>query len=416
MSRTLSPSRTSRPPRTFPAKAAFPGLALVFAAFFFAAGAPTPLLSLRQQEWGFSAATLSFAFAIYAIGLLAALLVGGSLSDHLGRRPVMLLALYTELISMITFMVASTITWVIIARALQGIATGIATSAFNAAIAEQAPSHLKKLAGGIAGASVAGGLGIGALVTGAAVQFTADANMLIFAILTGVMLLAIVFVSFTAETTPKRPGAARSLTPRLSLPAGIRREFAAGIPVHIGGWMFTALFLGLFPTILRLHFALDGGLVAGFTTFLGPFTAAAAGFVFARHPARHGSLVGVSLILVGIVAVLLGVSEKWLAVVWIGAVLGGIGFGGSFGGQLRLIAPHVQPHQRAGVFSAIYTATYLAFSVPVIIAGLLAPIWGLVPTLQAYGVAIMVSAAVGIIVQAARLRADATEKAVAVIP
>lgn len=402
------------PPKTLSSKAAFAGLAIVFAAFFFAAGAPTPLLSLRQQEWGVSASTLSFAFSIYALGLLAALLVGGSLSDHIGRRPVMLIALYGELISMLVFLVAPTITWVIVARALQGVATGLATSAFNAAIAEQAPAHLKKLAGGLAGASVAGGLGMGALVTGAAVQFTPDANTLVFAILSGVMVLSIFFVSFTAETAVKRPGAVRSLAPRLTLPTHIRREFAAGIPVHIAGWMFPAFFLGLSPALLRLHFALDGGLVAGFTAFLGPFAAAIAGLVFARHPARHSSLIGVSLILAGILAVLLGVSETWLPVVWIGAALGGVGFGGSFGGQLRLIAPHIQPQQRAGVFSGIYTAAYLAFSVPVIIAGQLAPSWGLVPTLQAYAVAVMVFAALGIVIQAIRLRSEATAEPVPV--
>jgi MFS family permease len=150
--------------RVLSSRFSFAGLAAVFGAFFFAAGAPTPLLSLRQQEWGFSAGTLTIAFSIYALGLLAALLVGGSLSDHIGRRPVMLAALYGELGSMIVFVFAPTITWVIVARALQGLATGLATSAFNAAIAEQAPAHLKKFAGALAGASVAGGLGIGALL------------------------------------------------------------------------------------------------------------------------------------------------------------------------------------------------------------------------------------------------------------
>jgi MFS family permease len=384
----------------------FAGLAAVFGAFFFATGAPTPLLSLRQQEWGFSAGTLTIAFSIYALGLLAALLVGGSLSDHIGRRPVMLAALYGELGSMIVFLFAPTITWVIVARALQGLATGLATSAFNAAIAEQAPAHLKKFAGALAGASVAGGLGIGALLAGAAVQFTPDANTLIFVVLSAVMVLAIAFVGLTAETAPKRPGALRSLTPRLELPARIRSEFFAGIPVHIAGWMFPALFLGLSPAVLRLHFALDGGLVAGFTSFLGPFAAAVSSFAFARHPARRSTLLGVILILAGIVVVLLGVNETWLPAVWIGAVLGGIGFGGSFGGQLRLIAPHIQAHQRAGVFSGIYAAAYLAFSVPVIIAGQLVPLLGLVPTLQSYAAAIIAFAAVAIVIQAGRLRQD----------
>ncbi|MET3934376.1 MFS transporter [Arthrobacter sp. OAP107] len=387
MSRTVSPAT------------AFAGIAAVFAAFFFAAGAPTPLLSLRQQEWGFPAGTLTVAFSVYALGLLVALLVAGSLPDHIGRRPVMLAALYGELVSMLAFLAAPDITWVIVARTIQGLATGLATSAFSPAIAEHAPDHLKKLAGGLAGASVAGGLGIGALLTGAAVQFTPDANTLIFGILTAVMVLGIVFVSFTAETAVQRPGALRSLTPRLGLPAHIRAEFLAGLPMQIAGWMFPALFLGLSPAVLRLHFGLDGGLVAGFTAFLGPFAAAVAGFVFARHPARRSTLIGASLILTGMILVLLGVTETWLPAVWIGAVLGGIGFGGTFGGQLRLIAPHVQAHQRAGVFSGIYTAAYLSFGVPVIIAGQLAPRWGLIPTLQSY--------AATVIIQAVLLRRDA---------
>lgn len=384
----------------------FAGLATVFAAFFFAAGAPTPLLSLRQQEWQFSAGALSIAFSIYALGLLVALLIGGSLSDHVGRRPVMLAALYGELASMIVFLIAPTITWVIVARAFQGLATGFATSVFSAAIAEQAPAHLKKLAGGLAGASVAGGLGVGALLTGAAVQFTPDANTLVFTILAGVMVLAIVFVSFTAETAAKRPGALRSLTPRLGLPGNVRGEFAAGIPVHIAGWMFPAFFLGLSPGMLRLQFNLDGGLVAGFTAFLGPFAAAISSFVFNRHPARRSTLVGTSFTLLGTIVVLLGISAPWLPAVWIGAALGGIGFGASFGGQLRLIAPHIQSHQRAGVFSGIYTVAYLAFGIPVIIAGQLVPVLGLVPTLQWYAAAIITFAVPAILIQVARLRRD----------
>jgi MFS family permease len=398
LSRILSPT------------AAFAGVATISAAFFFAAGAPTPLLSFQQQEWGFSAGILTIAFSVYAFTLLAALLIGGSLSDHIGRRPVMLAALYGELVSMIAFLIAPTITWVIVARAIQGLATGLATSAFSAAIAEHAPAHLKKLAGGLAGASVAGGIGFGALVTGAAVQFTADANTLVFSILTGAMVLAIVFVSFTAETAGKRPGAFRSLIPRLGLPVHVRGEFLAGIPVHVAAWMFLAFFLGLAPAVLRLQFDLDGGLVAGFTAFLGPFAAAVSTFAFGRHPARRGTLVGISLILAGMVVVLLGVTEAWLPAVWLGAVLGGVGFGGTFGGQLRLIVPHVQPHQRAGVFSGIYTAAYLSFGVPVIIAGQLLPQWGLIQTLQSYAAAIIALAVLGITIQTVLLRRDAATK------
>src|SRR5690349_8600937 len=315
MSRTLSPT------------AAFAGVAAVFAAFFLAAGAPTPLLALRQQEWGFSAGTLTLAFAVYALALLAAVLVGGSLSDHIGRRPVLLVALAGELVAMIVFLVATDITWVIVARIAQGVATGFGTSAFSAAIVEHAPVHLKRLGSSFTGTAAAGGLGVGALLTGAAVQFTPDANTLVFGVLTAVMLLGIVVVTLTGETAVARPGAVRALDPRIALPAPVRREFAAGVPVHLAGWMLAALFMGLSPAVLHARFGLHAGLVGGFTAFLAPASAAAATLVAGRVTARRAITAGVGLVLTGTLVTLAGTVAGILPLLWLGGIVGGSGFG-----------------------------------------------------------------------------------------
>jgi MFS family permease len=381
---------------------AFAGTAGIFGTFFLAAGAPTPLLGLRQQQWGFSPGLLTIAFSVYALALLVALLVGGSLSDHLGRRPVLLAALAVETVSMVGFLTAPSISWLIAARVLQGLATGLGTSAFSAAITEHAPAHLKKLAGGLSAASVAGGLGLGALLTGAAIQLTDAANTIVFTTLAGLMVAAVAFVLATPETGVRRPGARRSLSPTVAVPVSARGEFLASIPVHIAGWMFPAFFLGLSPAILRLHFGLHGGLVTGFTAFVGPFSAALAGFVFARHDPRRGTLAGLALVLLGMLVVLTGVTATLLPLVWVGALLGGAGFGGTFGGQVRLIAPHAGAHQRASLFSAVYTVAYLAFGVPVVIAGQLTPRWGLLPTFDIYAAVVITLALVGLAVQGAR--------------
>jgi len=392
--------------RTLPPTAAFAGVAAVFAAFFLAAGAPTPLLALRQQEWGFSAGALTLAFAVYALALLVAVLIGGSLSDHVGRRPVLLGALVGELAAMVVFLVAPDITWVVVARIVQGVATGFGASAFSAAIVEHAPDHLKRLGSSFAGTAAAGGLGIGALLTGAAVQFTPDANALVFGVLAVVMVVGFGVVALTEETSGRRPGALRSLDPRIALPARARREFLGGLPVHLPGWMLAAFFMGLSPAVLRVQFGLDGGLVAGFTAFLGPFSAAVATLAFGALTARRTTLTGVVLVLVGMSVVLVGVTEAWLPLVWLGGIVGGAGFGASFAGHLRLLGPHVEPHQRAGVFAGVYTAAYLSFGVPAIIAGQLATRIGLLPTVEAYGAVVLVTALVGVVVQATMARTD----------
>ena len=62
----------------------------VFFLLFFAAAAPSPLYGVYQVQWRFSATTLTVVFAAYALLLLVALLVFGSVSDYLGRRWVIL--------------------------------------------------------------------------------------------------------------------------------------------------------------------------------------------------------------------------------------------------------------------------------------------------------------------------------------
>jgi MFS family permease len=391
---------------TLPSTAAFAGVAAVFAAFFLAAGAPIPLLSLLQQEWGFTAGTFTLAFAVYALALLAAVLVGGSLSDHVGRRPVLHTALVGELAAMVLFLLADDITWLIAARVVQGVATGLGTSAFSAAIVEHAPEHLKQLGSSFAGTAAAGGLGVGALLTGAAVQFTPDANTLVFGILAAVMVVGFGVVMLTDETVAKRPGAFRSLDPRINLPRPVRQEFVGGLPVHIPGWMLAAFFMGLSPAVLRFQFGLNGGLVAGFTAFLAPFSAAVATVAFGRVAARRTTLIGVSLVIVGMTLVMVGVTAEWLSLIWLGGIVGGSGFGASFAGHMRLLAPHVEPHQRAGVFAGVYTVAYLSFGVPAIVAGQLTTRIGLLRTVEGYAAVVLVAAVVGLAVQASLGRGD----------
>jgi MFS family permease len=158
--------------------------------------------------------------------------------------------------------------------------------------------------------------------------------------------------------------------------------------------------------VLRAGFGLDGGLVAGFTAFLGPFSAAVATVVLGRVGARRSTLTGVVLVLAGMALVLVAIEATWLPLLWIGSVVGGAGFGASFAGHLRLLVPFVEPHQRAGVFAGVYTTAYLSFGVPAIIAGQLAGRVGVLPTVEGYAVVVLVAALVGVLVQLTLARAD----------
>lgn len=109
-------------------------LALTLAVFFAASTAPTPLYGIYQHEWSFSPVMLTLVFAVYSFSLLVALLTMGALSDHVGRKPAILLSLVLVGVSMVIFAQAQGLADLLWARSLQGIATGTATSAVGAAM------------------------------------------------------------------------------------------------------------------------------------------------------------------------------------------------------------------------------------------------------------------------------------------
>ena len=103
-------------------------VAVVTAMTFSACGAaPTPIYHEYQEIFGLTPFMLTIVFAAYVLSLLTALLTVGSLSDYIGRRPAIIAALAINIVAMIMFITAGSATMLIVARAVQGFATGLAT-------------------------------------------------------------------------------------------------------------------------------------------------------------------------------------------------------------------------------------------------------------------------------------------------
>src|SRR5258708_8664029 len=112
--------------------AAFYLLASITISFLAGSSAPTSLYPVYQAKWGFSPITVTVVFAVYAIGVLGALLIAGRLSDHIGRRPVLIVATLAHAVTMLIFSAASGVGDLVIARVIQGVAAGAALAAVGA--------------------------------------------------------------------------------------------------------------------------------------------------------------------------------------------------------------------------------------------------------------------------------------------
>ncbi|MFC4019007.1 MFS transporter [Micromonospora sp. GCM10011542] len=360
------------------------GAALAFTSLYLAAGVLTPLLVLYRQQWNFAPSLLTLAFAVYAVGFLAAVLTLGSLSDHVGRRPVLIGALMIQLASNVLFLVAPDVGWVIAGRIVQGVASGAATAAFTAALVELAPPNKKRLGTILGSVGLTGGLGAGSLLAGLAIRLTSTANTVVFVGLIALTVLGAVVIALSPETMARTSGALRSMIPRVAIPPAARTEFAAAAPVVAAVWMLAGLSGGLAPSMVRSVFHLDSGLLNGVAGFIAPAVSAVVGLTFARIDPRRAMIVGIHASLVGAVGIIGGVFAGSLAAMIIGQAIAGVGFGASFTAALRLIFPLAAAHQRAGVVGGIYVVSYVAFGLPIVVEGQLTGPLGEVPAVVCY--------------------------------
>ncbi|WP_111767020.1 MFS transporter [Nakamurella deserti] len=372
---------------------AFVAIAAVFVLFMAASSAPSPLYVVYQQLWQFSATTLTLIFAVYVVGLVASLLTLGALSDHIGRRPVLAAAIALEAISLALFAVAGDVGVLLVARVLQGIATGAAMTTLGAALIDLNPPHAPRRAGVVNGVAPLAGLAIGALGCGALVQYGPAPTHLVYELLLGGMVLAAVAVAILPETSARRPGARHSLIPRLGVPPLIRSHLIALVPILLASWALVGLYLSLGPSIasglLGLRSHLIGGLVV--TLFCG--TGALTAFAFRAADPRPVQLWSPALLTVGTAISLVGVQTGtvWAAVA--GTVVAGLGFGGSALTSFSTLVRLAAPEQRGELLAVALVISYVAFSVPAVIAGLASTAYGLHPTAVVYaGVVIGFSA------------------------
>jgi MFS transporter len=362
---TLPPGAVPSARSALSTRAAFGVLASLAISFLAGSSAPTPLYGLYQARWGFSPIVTTVAFGIYALAVLAALLSVGRLSDHVGRRPVLLSAVLLQAFTMLLFASASGVSGLIVARVVQGLSTGAALSAIGAGLVDldRAKGTLANSVAPMIGTAT-GGIGSGLLV-----QYLPAPDKLVYAVLGAIFLLQALGVWLMPEPTRTRPGALASLVPQFRLPAELRAPMLIAAPLLIASWAFVGFYGSLGPALLKRLFGHGSILLAGLTLFSMAGSGAIAVLLLRARGGRAMILVGASALLSGVAITLLATAHGSPWLFFLGTSVAGVGFGTGFQGAIRNLVPMAPLHARAGVLSIIFVISYLAMGVPAIAAG-----------------------------------------------
>ncbi|MBP2336151.1 MFS family permease [Saccharothrix coeruleofusca] len=339
---------------------------------------PTPLYALYSRELGFDGVVVTLVFSTYAVGVAAALVLFGPLSDQLGRRAILLPGLALAAASSAVFLIPHSLPALFAGRLLSGLSAGVFTGTATAMLVDLAPPGRKRHYS-LAAASVNMlGVGLGPVVAGVLAEFAPAPLVVPYLVHLLLVLCAAVALRAVAEPRPRAAGPVRWRPQRMGVPPAARPAFVRAATGGVAGFAVLGLFTSVSPAflsqVLGITDHVSGGLVV--LALLG--TSAAGQVASARLAERSAALVGTSALLVGVVLIGLSIAAVSLFLLLAGAVVAGVGQGMSFRAGLDAVSTAAPEERRGEVTSSFFLVLYGAISLPVIGVGVAAQARGLV--------------------------------------
>ncbi|MFE0347334.1 MFS transporter [Streptomyces griseoluteus] len=347
------------------------GAAGVFAVGMMGTTLPTPLYGLYREQIGFSELIVTVVFAVYAVGVIVALLLAGGASDALGRRPVLVVALVLSALSAMCFLLEGGLPLLCLGRVLSGFSAGLFSGTGTAAVLDLAPPGRRGRAALAATAANMGGLGLGPLVSGLLAEYAPQPLVLPFLVHLALLAVALVVTLLLAETVHHEGGRPPLRPQGMRVPPEVRGVFGPCALAAFAGFALLGLFTAVAPAFLTETLGEHNLAVTGAVVF-SVFCASTGGqLLMGRIGARAALPWGCAVLAAGLVLVGISLWVESLPLLLIGALTGGAGQGMAFRAGLTAVGAAAPEEHRGATISAFFVVAYLGISLPVVGVGAL---------------------------------------------
>ncbi|GAA4748958.1 MFS transporter [Gordonia alkaliphila] len=361
---------------------------------------PTPLYPIYREEFGFSVFIVTVIFATYVLGVLVALFGVGRWSDVFGRKPMLVAALGSALISTVLFLVADDLAVLLIARFFAGLSSGIFVGTATVHMVELAPEKWKPSSASFLATAVnVFGLGVGPLFGGLVVQFI-DFEPLrtVFWILLGLQVLAVLAILTVPETVTREKPLRIPKFHRLTVPVAARPAFRRAVLPGVVGFAMLGLYGAVAPSLLSDPMGIDSVAIQGAAVFAVFAGSAVMQLATGAVPERTLILIGCLLLLIGCASISAAILGNSAAGFIIAGVVGGAGQGATMSKGVAQVATAAPADERAATTSTLFFCFYLGLAFPAIGIGAAALEWGLPHTTEVFGLLCAAGAAAALAV------------------
>jgi MFS family permease len=357
-------------------RAGFALAAYAFAVTMLGTTLPTPLYVLYRGKFGFSELMVTVIFATYAVGVIAALLLFGRLSDEIGRRRALLPGLALSALSAVAFLLADGVGLLLLGRVLSGLSAGIFTGTATATLVDFAAPEQRGRATLVATLVNMLGLGAGPLLAGLLAQYAGSPLQLSFYVDLALLLPAAIGI-FVMPEPVQTSGRARLRPQALHVPAEMRATFIRSALAGFAGFAVLGLFTAVAPAFLGEVLGVKSHATVGLVVFAVFLASAAGQFALERVPSRVALPAGCIVLIAGMALLAAGLAASSSALFVAGGAIAGFGQGLSFRSALAGLNEEAPEANRAEVASSFFVVAYVAISIPVVGVGVLAQASGL---------------------------------------
>ncbi|MFH9016320.1 MFS transporter [Streptomyces sp. NPDC017943] len=338
---------------------------------------PTPLYVLYAERDGFDNLTVTYIYAVYAVGVIGSLFLGGHISDWVGRRTVLIPALLINVLSSLVFILWPSLTGLIVARIISGVSVGLTTATATAYLLElyrlARPDNSLQRPQMMATMANIGGIGFGPLAAGLLAQYAPQPLRLPYAVFGSALVVAAVFVWLSPETVTKTRRPYRPQ--RVAAPRGVRGTFFAGTAVGIGAFSVFGMFTSLVPVFLADVLQETSRAVSGAMAFAAFATGAGVQIFLAQWQPRLMLQRSLPILALGLACFTAGLWLPNLILFLVGGMITGAGAALAFRAAMVLVSVSAPPQSRAEVLAGYFLGGYVGLSLPVVGLGLATLHW-----------------------------------------
>lgn len=374
-----------------PLRLAFISGVVSLIAVFAAAGSTIPLFNIYRAEEGFTNAGISTTVVVYSAATLSTLLVLGRLSNHVGRRRTAIASLGLLVVGCLLLLSVHDIGILIAGRLLMGLGAGLASSSLTAYIVDAAPPRPTWLASVASSQTVMLGLAVGAIASGALVQFGPWPRDLIYLVVISLLLLSAALVAISPETVTPSPGGWRSLRPSVRVPVRVRHLLPVAVAVLLGTWATGAFYQAFVPALVEDQLHTNSSLVLGlvFAAYMGPSALGAP--LGGRLSPAAAQRIGMIAFLVGWIGIITAIATGTLPLFIVATIVAGAAQGIAISAATRGLLYGSSLADRAPIFAVLYLLSYSGATFPSLLSGQLSRTFSLPQIALGYGVLALIA-------------------------